>query len=304
MALAQLADLKEMLTIGSTDLSQDGPLTLALNAASAAFQSFAKRLFDRTTGTFYPTSGLGTNELVLPQYPALCYSLAGSISSGAAVVTGLSSTASLVAGMPAVHADVPHQTTISTVDSTTQVTLSANATAAVSAETIVFGLEVHADSSGHYGDASGAFASTSRLVLGSEFALERDQADGTSKSAVLRRLGGGPASVGEALWAEWPAYQARGALTARAAAVWPGVKGSVRVKMTYGYATIPDDVQSAVRMLAAWTYMHAPRGGLVVGNESLSDEAGSYSYSLTALRTEPEMAEARGIARSYRQLVI
>ena len=61
-------------------------------------------------------------------FDVLTYLMTGSTTFGSAVVTALSSTADMVAGMPVEGTGIPSGTTILSVDSSTQVTLSANAT--------------------------------------------------------------------------------------------------------------------------------------------------------------------------------
>lgn len=70
-------------------------------------------------------------------FAALSVSQTGNTSSGSAVVTSLSDTTGLVTGMPVSGSGIPGGTTILTVDSSTQVTLSANATA-TDTVTVVF----------------------------------------------------------------------------------------------------------------------------------------------------------------------
>lgn len=303
MAIYSLSELKGSLGIADGDVSQDVTLSGALKASQAAVESYCKRQFERATRTAYPRSD-GMPEITLEHAPVRCYSLAGSATSGDTTVTGLSSTADLVAGMPVVHADIPAGTTVSTIASSTSVTISAATTAAISAGTLVFGLEVWLDTTGRYGDGADAFPSSSRLTLGTDFELERDRPDGCSGSGVIRRLGGGPVS---SLW-DWPAWggTARGNLTARAVPAWPRIRGGVKVVYTAGYAAadVPADLKQAIHQLAVFVWMTLPRGGMVVGNESISNEGGSYSYALTKLREAPEVVEARGILRNYRRVVI
>lgn len=65
--------------------------------------------------------------------------LTGSITSGSQVVTGLSSTSALTPGMVCVGTGIPNATQIQTVDSATQVTLRAAATATNTGASLVFG---------------------------------------------------------------------------------------------------------------------------------------------------------------------
>ncbi len=62
------------------------------------------------------------------------------LTAGSAVVTGIVSTANLHAGMSVMHADVPQGTTILSIDSVSQITMSANATGSSSGGTARFGV--------------------------------------------------------------------------------------------------------------------------------------------------------------------
>lgn len=308
MSLGSLPELKSILSIASDDVSQDTPLQQAIDAAAAAVESYCKRKFARAVRTEY-YDGTGTPEMHLRQRPVWTYSLAGTFSSGATTITALSSTDDLVVGMPVVHADIPAGTTIATIASSTSVTISAATTAAATAETILFGLEIFADAAGAYGDYSGGFAASTRLTLGTDFALRRDGADGaSSKSGVLVRLGGSGAGGASNAWGDWgwPGSIGGGSLTARRAAIWGETRGGYKVTSVCGYApdAVPDDLRSAVHQLAVWTWRYAPTAGLVLSNESKGNSAGSYSYGVAALASEPELASARGLLRHYREVVI
>lgn len=51
-------------------------------------------------------------------------------------------------------------------------------------------IQVFVDHVGHWGSSSGAFAASTELFYGQDFALVIDQDDGTSRSGILVRLGG------------------------------------------------------------------------------------------------------------------
>jgi microcystin-dependent protein len=70
-------------------------------------------------------------------FAAITVSLSGARTSGNPEITGLSSTTGLVAGMPVSGTGIPSSTTILSVDSSTQVTLSQNATSS-GTSTVVF----------------------------------------------------------------------------------------------------------------------------------------------------------------------
>src|SRR4051812_47333966 len=52
-------------------------------------------------------------------------------------------------------------------------------------------LSVYLDPSGFFGHGTNAFAADTLLAEGTDYALDRDQPDGSSRSGVFYRLGGG-----------------------------------------------------------------------------------------------------------------
>ena len=71
-------------------------------------------------------------------FAAITLTASGTLTSGTAVVTGLSGTASMFSGMPVEGSGVPSGTTISSVDSSSQITLSQNATSSGSSTLTFF----------------------------------------------------------------------------------------------------------------------------------------------------------------------
>lgn len=296
--LSTLSRIKSLAGVPANDTTQDANLQAILAVADATVKAFCKRHLEQAVSTAY-LDGTGTPDLVLPERPVTIYTLTGTLTSGSAVVTGLSSTQYLLAGMPAVHSSLPAGTTISTIDSDTQVTLSANATAS-GAVSLVFGLALWSDASGFYGQKSGAFSeSTQHLTLGVDYALVRDQRDGTSKSGILKRLGGGVSGWGVSDWF-WGGGSRKGTLTARLPPSWPVGMGNLKAVYTSGYAVIPDDLASAVDQLCVWMWRNAPQGGMVMTSEGYE----GYSYSLAALTSEPTLGTARQILSRYREVAI
>lgn len=80
----------------------------------------------------------------IPKIEYNLYTLAGDTNSGTAVIDNVDTT-NIVAGMRARGANIPAGTTVITVDSATQVTLSANSTGTVSAVAIDFFKEISFD---------------------------------------------------------------------------------------------------------------------------------------------------------------
>jgi len=300
MPLTTLSRIKALAGIPASDTTQDAVVQAVLASAEGAVKSWCKRNLEQKVYTEY-MDGTGTPNLIVRERPVRLYTLAGTLTSGSAVVTGLSSTANLLAGMPAVHASIPVGATISTIDSATQVTLSANATASGSA-TIHFGLALWSDSAGFYGDATDSFSdSRQHLNLGIDFALRRDDEDGTAcKSGVIVRLAGGStAGQGIADW-YWGGGTRKGTLTARMPPVWPKGYGNLKIVYAAGYATIPDDLALAVDQLAVWSWRTAPQGGMAVTSEGYE----GYSYSLSQLTSDPALGTTRQILTRYRELAV
>jgi hypothetical protein len=271
--LSDLATLKVFLRLAPSDTSQDALLGQLLVAADRACKLFVKRDLETQVYAGY-RDGTGTPDLPLRQRPVFTVSLQGTLTAGSPVVTGLSSTSALLAGMPcvvgvssAVQAAVPSGAVISSVGSG-QVTLSANATTTGSFP-LVFGLAVWMDSGGLAGDGVQAFLANTQLYLGKDYVLQRDQPDGSSKSGILKRLGGG--LTGSTL--DWFTELPRGTLSYRLSPVWPRGYGNVKVVFTAGLGfgapaggtlppttTIPFELTQAVNQVASWMRVVAPTG--------------------------------------------
>ena len=298
MALTTLAEVK--LLLGVSDASQDVPLSLALAAADGVAKAYCKRDLERRVYTEY-RDGPGTPDLVLRQRPARVYLLAGNLTAGSAVVTGLSSTSDLAAGLPAsLYDHVASGSTVASVDSPTQVTLSAAATRTGAAQTIAFGIAAWVDAAGFYGAGVQPFAARQEVFHGRDYVLTLDGGPTSGKSGLLRRLGGGPALARQGDW-WWPlAPGGRGTLTARLPSAWaPGV-GNIKIAYTAGYtaAEVPADLKLAVGELAVWIYRYAPQGGVLVVGEHYED----FGYQLGKLHSEPDLASVRQILTRYRSV--
>lgn len=101
-------------------------------------------------------------------------------------------------------------------------------------------IAVYVDSSGYYGSATGAFDSTTALTYGTDFFLEIDQEDGTSRSGILRKVSG--------FWPK-PMVRSPGYLT-------PYVQedtGSIKVTYTAGFTvdSLPAQLRTACNLLMA-----------------------------------------------------
>lgn len=68
MALASLSDVKQQLDIPSSDIKQDSRLTLYINAATQAIETYCGRDFEVTTATEYHDGDL-SNSILSRQWP-------------------------------------------------------------------------------------------------------------------------------------------------------------------------------------------------------------------------------------------
>ena len=111
-------------------------------------------------------------------------------------------------------------------------------------------IEVAIDNGGYFGAASGAFtASDSSLSYGSDFVLQIDQPDGTSRSGILYRIGD--------FWKKREVRQT-GYLTPF---LMEGV-GNIRVTYTAGYTidTLPPVIREAMVLIIARARYILPLG--------------------------------------------
>src|ERR1700719_131780 len=213
--LTYLQTLKIYLRVRPSTTENEQLLAQRIPVADNVFKSFVKR--DLETQVYQQfLSGKDEVDLPVPQYPILAPVFSGVLTNGSPVVTGLkcllpypkaangtvqTGTQNLMVGMPAAVcastgvtatlAAIPVNTTILTVDSATQVTLTNNATLS-GTYNIVFGIDVYCDQTSGYGDSPGAFGVTTRMMLGMSYWLKRDQNDRSSKSGLIQRTGGGP----------------------------------------------------------------------------------------------------------------
>ena len=97
--------------------------------------------------------GVGKDNMGGTDAARMMVSLSGVTTSNSAVVTGLSSTASLAIGMSAIGANIPAGRTIASIDSATQVTLSSGTSVTAGTATIRFGA-VDAQTLGSSGGAA------------------------------------------------------------------------------------------------------------------------------------------------------
>src|SRR5262249_34896383 len=143
----------------------DSYLASLLPIADSAAKLWTKRDLETTNYISKFENGSGVEGQCLKQRPLRAFMLQGQVTNGSPVVTGLSSTSNLIAGMPVSDQkrNITAGAVINSVDSPSQVTLSANATATDSALNIAFGISVWLDSKGFSGWGQGAFASATLM---------------------------------------------------------------------------------------------------------------------------------------------
>lgn len=147
---------------------------------------------------------------------------------------------------------------------------------------------VYEDSGAYYGEASGAFASTSLLTAGTDYCLARDNAaeNEVSRSGVLLRIGG-----------YWPRSIVRGEGMLAASAA-PGL-GNIKVTYLTGWAPIPDDLSAACHLMVSQSVVAAKVGG-PVGSISLD----YFSVTLASAPKGSPLGSVRQLlASNYRGLV-
>lgn len=321
--LSDIVQLKNFLSISLSDTSQDNTLNALLSAADAAVKRYCKRDFEKTIYTEYPFR-LNGEAVVLEQTPVLSYRLTGAVTNGLPTITGLSSTSNLLVGMPVVISFSPNRqttqpfpngATILSIDSSSQVTLTGNATYTLASATVIFGLSLWMDPSGSFGDGlgtdpAGPFGSTTLLYPGLDYALQRDQPDGTSKSGKVIRLASafGLAGMGGA-WgvygSAWAGLQARGTLSGPLPPLWPKYPpGSLKVVYAAGLTSIPADLTAAVNAVAAWMFRNADTGLLQISSEGFQGYSSSVAQAGDALKSDADLGSTRQLLSRWRKVAI
>lgn len=211
----------------------------------------------------------------------------GNTTSGSAIVANVSSIAGLTVGDTITGAGIPAATTVSTITAGS-FTLSAAATATGSAVPLTFGLAVWLDNAGYWGSSSTAFAASTLLAYGADYALKVDQADGSSKSGLVARLGG---------WWDRPFVRTYGLLSPL---IGTGT-GNIKVGYTAGYATIPMDLELACNLAVARV-----AGSAAYGQAVASKSYDGYSVSLLggASKVAIFSPDVAAILANYRSLPV
>jgi hypothetical protein len=321
-ACAVLSDLPTLKTyLRVPDAGQDALLSQNLLAADRALKLWVRRDLEFQVYTEF-RDGPGTSDLALFQRPVRSFALTGTLVASSPTITGISSTANLLAGMPVTMAAsalnqsaVPNGTTIVSVDSPTQVTMSANAVAS-GAFPLSFGLAAWLDSGGFYGDGNNSFPANSQLSLGLDCVLVRDQPDGTSKRGILRRLGGG--AMGSML--AWPFDMRKGTLTARLPPTWPNGYGNIKIVYAAGFGvgapatlvagvatgtlpantTIPSELTYCCNAIAGWIRQITPVGTPVATTQPVNNVIGLLNNP--PAEGPPNIGTVRDILTKYREM--
>lgn len=145
---------------------------------------------------------------------------------------------------------------------------------------------IYEDDTGYYGQGSGAFASTTLLTEGSDYALDLKNA-AISLSGIVVRLGG-----------VWANVTARGAGLLGAEPL-PG-RGNLKVTYTAGYTEIPADITLAIHQMVAEIRVSGPVGGGLTG-----EHMDYYSYSRASAAEQALMlTSAKALLRSYRPIIL
>ncbi len=151
---------------------------------------------------------------------------------------------------------------------------------------------VYVDQAGAWGQANGSFGAGTALTLGRDYALVID-ADSGGKSGQLVRL------TSPLPWffpSDYFFANLRGGLSYQQSPYWPAGFGNIKVVYSWGFATIPEDIQLAV-VSAVGSLRNTTRYGYPASSESL----GAHSISL-AINKEPEFGSLRQLLGVYRDL--
>lgn len=286
MALTTVTDTETF--IGLKNGKDRDFITLILPAVEAAFLKLIDRNIAEQVYTDY-LSGTGKQILLLNEYPVSQPVLTGTLTSGSAVITGLSSTSRLGAGLTVTgtgvvspQVSVTPPTTIVSVDSATQVTMSAAATASGTVP-LTFSMTVNEDIDGYGGFATNSFPANQALIQGDDYIPVPDGRNGQIETGRLYRIG----TVWNARW-----QSTRGLLTT---ARKPSA-ASVKVTYLAGYQTVPDDIR-----LLLWEVCAHIRIGRKRGWPVTSESYQGYSYALSLALNLMQLGFPEQLISRYRR---
>ncbi len=153
-------------------------------------------------------------------------------------------------------------------------------------------IQVYVDEQGYYGQPTGSFGSDSQLTYGSDFGLQIDQPDGTSRSGILFRI--------NSVWPR-PNVRTRGLLSPYVGEDF----GSVKVTYTGGYLLdqLPSMFLQAVVLIVARLRQLLPLGQIIQA-ESYEERAISYGNLFGAGGSAAGGANKEFIMNLARPLII
>jgi hypothetical protein len=150
---------------------------------------------------------------------------------------------------------------------------------------------VYVDSQAFYGEASGAFDSSTLLVAGTDYALLRDGSTTRAEKSSI----GGLVRIGNV----WPAVRKRdrGHLSS-----YSGMGlGNIKVTSTIGYAVLPDDIVGMVNTAVAILQRTAATGASLA-SESL--EYYSYSLAQSTSGNDDMVASLKRMIGRYKEVLV
>ena len=286
MALSSLSDIKLHRGIDSADTSQDAALTRFLRAATSAMRSYLK---------IYVGGFISANTLA---NPTVVTSIGHGLTSGDIIYIAGSNCTPTIDG----------ERTITRVSADT-FTIPVNVTAAGTAgnytrkiteflsgtgsniirlrQTPAISISaLYEDAGGAFGQASDAFASTTLLTPGTDYAIEFEQS-GICKTGRVRRVN-----------SYWPGrYQTDAGLLV---ASYESGGGNIKATYKSGYDPIPDDIQFAISNVVSEMIEGAKAGGPLT-SESLD----YYSYTKAGADQLASMISSyRSMLAPYKKAVV
>lgn len=288
MSLETLAQIK--VDLGVSGSSEDTTLTKWLREAADVIRSYCDRYF----GGFISAATVAN--------PTVCTAIGHGLESGDTIVIANSDTTPTIDGSRVVTRVTDDTFTIP-VNVTVALTNACNyyrtlteyyegkgtRELLLNQRPVISIGSVYEDRGAYYGEASGAFASTSLLTAGTEYVLRRDNGDKAeqSLSGIVMRIG----SV-------WPtnAYRQAGDLS------YTNLLGLGNIKVTYnaGYAVVPPKVRRAVASLVA-----AIRAGAGTVGDLASESLDYYSYSKMSPADQAKaLTSVKGLLAQYRNIVV
>lgn len=147
------------------------------------------------------------------------------------------------------------------------------------------------DQNGYWGDAPDAFGPDKLLTEGVDYALDRDQPDGSSLSGIVYRIN-----------AMWPRHKAKvnpfGGQSL--IAVVPQVlTGNIKVTYVAGYGTVPGAVKLATETAVARLWQSGQFGAMVQ-----SEQYEDYRYTLASQSPDDLLGPAKPFLAQFKEFVV